>query len=101
VSVETAQENPQVVLGMFLVNSIFALVLFDSRASHSFTSAQFVAKHSVPMQHMKQTMLVNSPGGMKAIYICPNVNLRIIGVDFLAQLIVLESNDLDTILGMN
>jgi hypothetical protein len=63
VSVETAQENPQVVLGMFLVNSIPASVLFDSGASPSFISAQFVAKHSVPMQHMKQTMLVNSPGG--------------------------------------
>jgi hypothetical protein len=38
---------------------------------------------------------------MKAIYICPNVNRRIMGVDFLAQLIVLESKDLDVILGMN
>jgi hypothetical protein len=37
---------------------------------------------------------------MRAIYICPNVNLRIMGVDFLAQLIVLESKDLDIILGM-
>jgi hypothetical protein len=63
VSVETAQENPQVVLGMFLVNSIPASVLFDFGASHSFKSAQFVAKHSVPMQHMKQNMLVSSPGG--------------------------------------
>jgi hypothetical protein len=47
------------------------------------------------MKHMKQTMLVNSPGEMNAIYICPNVNLRIMGVDFL------ESKDLDIILGMN
>jgi hypothetical protein len=38
---------------------------------------------------------------MRAIYICPNVNLRIMGVDFLAKLIVLESKDLDIILGMN
>jgi hypothetical protein len=38
---------------------------------------------------------------MKAIYICLNVNLRIVGVDFLAQLIVLVSKDLDIILGMN
>jgi hypothetical protein len=38
---------------------------------------------------------------MKTIYICPNVNLRIMGVDFLAQLIVLESSDLDIIMGMN
>jgi hypothetical protein len=49
VSTETAQENPQVVLGMFFVNSIPASVLFDSGASHSFISAQFVAKHSIPM----------------------------------------------------
>jgi hypothetical protein len=37
---------------------------------------------------------------MRAIYICPNVNLRIMGLDFLAQLIVLRSKDLDIILGM-
>jgi hypothetical protein len=63
VSAETAQENPQVVLCMFLVNSIPAFVLFNSGASHSFISAQFVAKHSIPMCPMKQTMLVKSPGG--------------------------------------
>jgi hypothetical protein len=63
VSAETAQENPQVVLGMFFVNSIPASVLFDSGASHSSISAQFVAKHSIPMCHMKQTVLVKSPGG--------------------------------------
>jgi hypothetical protein len=63
VSAETTQENPQVVLGMFFVNSILASVLFDSGASHSFISAQFVAKHSIPMCPMKQTMIVKSPGG--------------------------------------
>ena len=62
-SIETAQENPQVVLGMFLVDSASASVLFDYGASHSFISAQFVAKHNLPMQPMKQNMLVSSPGG--------------------------------------
>jgi hypothetical protein len=38
---------------------------------------------------------------MRAKYLCPNVNLKIMGVDFPAQLIVLESKDLDVILGMN
>ena len=33
-SIETAQENPQVVLGMFLVDSVPASVLFYSGASH-------------------------------------------------------------------
>jgi hypothetical protein len=55
---------------MFLVNSIPASVLFDSGASDSFISAQFVAKHSVPMQHMKRNMLVNSPGGKCEPYTC-------------------------------
>jgi hypothetical protein len=63
VTTETAQENPQVVLGMFFVNSIPASVLFESGASHSFISAQFVAKHSIPMCPMKQTMIVKSLGG--------------------------------------
>jgi hypothetical protein len=63
VSAETAQEIPQVVLGMFLVNSIPAFVLFDSEASDSFISTQFVAKHSIPMCPMKQTMQVKSPEG--------------------------------------
>jgi hypothetical protein len=100
-SAETAQENPQVMLGMFLVNSIPASVLFYSGASHSFISAQFVAKHSIPMCPMKQTILVRSPGEMKALYMCPNVSLKIMGADFWARLIVLESKDLDVILGMD
>jgi hypothetical protein len=62
-SAETDEENPQIVLGMFLVSSIPASVLFDSGASHSFISAQFVAKHSIPMCPMKQIMLVRSSGG--------------------------------------
>jgi hypothetical protein len=101
VSAETAQENPQVVLGMFLVNSIPAFVLFDFGASHSFISSQFVEKRSVLMCPMKQTMLVKSPGEMKALYMCPNVSLKIMGADFWATLIVLESKDLDVILGMD
>jgi hypothetical protein len=102
VSAETAQENPQVVLGMFFVNSIPTSVLFDYGASHSFISAQFVAKHSVPMCPMKQTMLVKSPRGeMNALYMCPNVSIKIMGADFWASPIVLESKDLDVILGMD
>ena len=79
-SAEAAQENPQVVLGMFLVDSVPASVLFDSGASHSFISAQFVAKHSISMQPMMQPMIVKSPGGeMKALNLCPKVNLKILG----------------------
>ena len=99
---ESAQEAQDVVVGMFLVNSAPASVLFDSGASYSFITAQYVAKHSISMCIMPKPMLVSSlGGGMKAAYLCPNVNLKIMGVDFMAHLIVLDSSGIDVIMGMD
>jgi hypothetical protein len=38
---------------------------------------------------------------MPARQLCPNVNLKIRGVDFITNLIVLESKGIDIILGMD
>jgi hypothetical protein len=47
-------------------------------------------------------MTVSSPGGdMPARQLCPKVNRKIRGVDFVANLIVLESKGIDVILGMD
>lgn len=101
VATETAQENPEVVLGMLLVNSAPALVLFDSGASRSFVTTQFVAQHSISMCIMPKPMLVTSPGGqMKVAYLCHNVKIRILERDFWADLIVLNSSGIDVIVGM-
>jgi hypothetical protein len=91
-----------VVLGMFLASSHPATVLFDSGASHSFISSSFVVRHQLPITIMKQTMLVSSPGGeMRTKYICPAISITKRGVDFLANLIVLDSKGIDIILGMD
>jgi hypothetical protein len=51
---------------------------------------------------MKQTMLVSSPGGeVRTKHICPTISITIRGVDFLANLIVLDSKGIDIILGMD
>src|SRR5438128_9038248 len=51
---------------------------------------------------MKDPMIVSTPGGrMKAQNFCPSVDIFIRGVDFPSSLIVLESNGLDVILGMD
>ena len=42
ITAETAQEEPELVLGTFLINSILASVLFDTGASHSFITEIFV-----------------------------------------------------------
>jgi hypothetical protein len=47
-------------------------------------------------------MIVSSPGGdMPARQLCPKVNLKIRGVDFVTNLIVLELKDIDVILRMD
>jgi hypothetical protein len=44
VTIEQAQEAPEVVLGTFLFNSEPASILFNFGASHSFVTNQFVEK---------------------------------------------------------
>jgi hypothetical protein len=97
--VEEVQEAPDVVIGMFLINNTSAVVLFDSIASHSFISTTYVGKHNLPLALLKCQMVLSSLGGdMPARQLCPKVNLKIRGVDFLANLIVLKSKGIDVIL---
>jgi hypothetical protein len=49
VAMEEAQKALDVVIGMFLVNDTSTVVLFVSRASHSFISATYVGKHNRPL----------------------------------------------------
>jgi hypothetical protein len=78
--VEEAQEAPDVVFGMFFINVTSAVVLFDSRASHSFIYAAYVEKHNLPIALLKCQMIVSYPGGdMPARQLCPKVNFKIRG----------------------
>jgi hypothetical protein len=102
VVVEEAQEAPDVVIGMFLINDTSAVVTFDSKASHSFISAAYVGKHNLLLALLRCQMIVSSPrGDMPARQLCLKVNLKIREVDFVANLIVLESKGIDVILGMD
>jgi hypothetical protein len=102
VAVEEAQEAPDVVIDMFLINDTSTVVLFDSRALHSFISAAYVGKYNLPLALLRCQMIVSSPGGdMPARQLCLKVNLKIGGVDFVTNLIVLESKGIDIILGMD
>jgi hypothetical protein len=104
VAVEDAQATLDVIIGMILINDNGAIVLFDSGASHSFVAANFVQKHNLPLCMLKNRMIVSSPGGhMHARHVCSKVSILIRGegVEFLANLIVHESNGIDVILGMD
>jgi predicted aspartyl protease len=102
VTAKQAQNAPGIVLDTFPVNSVPATVLFDSGASHFFITEQFVAKHDIPMSSMKTHLLISSPNGeMISTYICPQVNLKIGGIDFQVDLVALTFNGIDVILGMD
>jgi hypothetical protein len=102
VAVEDAQVVLDVITGMILINDNGTIVLFDSGASHSFVAANFVQKHNLPFSMLKNQMIVSSSGGdMHARHVCSKVSILIRGVEFLANLIVLESNGIDVILGMD
>jgi hypothetical protein len=100
--VEEAQEAPDVIIGMFLINDTSAVVQFDSRALHSFISDAYIVKHNLPLALLRCQMIVSSPGGdMPTRQLCSKVNLKIRGVDFVTNLIVPESKGIDVILEMD
>jgi hypothetical protein len=102
VAMEDAQAVLDIIIGMILVNDNNAIMLFDSGASHSFVAASFVQNYNLPLSMLKNQMIVSSPGGdMHARHVCPKVSILIRGVEFLANLIVLESKGIDVILGMD
>jgi hypothetical protein len=87
---------------MFPANSHPATILFDSEASHSFISSKFIAKHNLSITTMKYTMLVSSLGGeMKTKRICLAISIIIRGVDILSNLIIIDSQGIDIILGID
>jgi hypothetical protein len=102
VTAEQVQDTPGIVLDTFPINSVPITILFDSGASHSFSTEQFVTKHNIPMSSMKTHLLLGSPNGeMKSTYVCSEVNLKIKGINFQADLVDLTSSGLDVILGMD
>jgi hypothetical protein len=99
---EEAQEAPDVVLGMFSVNSIPARVLFDSGASHSFITEDFACTSKIQPISLKHVMIVQIPGSTtKARKICKDVPIRIHEIEFYANLIVLGAKGLEVVLGMD
>nr|CAD39354.2 OSJNBa0059H15.5 [Oryza sativa Japonica Group] len=101
-SAEEAQSAPEVILGTFPVDSTPAKILFDSGATHSFISKRFAGAHGLSLVKLKIPMRVHTPGGgMTTTHYCPSVTVEIQGMIFPANLILLESKDLDVILGMD
>ena len=85
-----------------MVKSFTAVVLFDTGASHSYISRGFVDKYKLPTKVLSTPMLVRSPGAeYMASQGCFQMPLTIGRHVFPSDMIILESQGLDVILGMD
>jgi hypothetical protein len=99
---EAVQETPDMAVGMFLVDFHIAEVLFDTGATHSFITASWVEAHNLPIATMSTPIQIDSADGrIRADSICLNVSVEIRGIAFPANLIVMGTQGIDVILGMN
>jgi hypothetical protein len=79
-----------------------AIILFDSRASHSFISACYVHANSPTYLALRRPMIVITPkGAYEATYMSHKIEVTILGRKFWAMPVVLEESTIDLILGMN
>jgi predicted aspartyl protease len=87
---------------MFYVNAIPATILFDSGATHSFMSARYANTNEIPLINMRKPMIVITPKGpIEANQMTRRLTLTIMGREFGATAIILESSNIDLILGMS
>ena len=102
VTAKEANDAPDVVLGTLFANSLSATVLFDSGVSHSFIKKSFVVQHHFVMHTLQPPYQIRSPGSVfQTDQVCRDVKMKIQGINFLANLIVITAVGIDVILGMD
>jgi hypothetical protein len=99
---EAVQETPGMTVGMFPVDSHIVEVLFDTGATHSFITTSWVEAHNLPITTMSTPIQIDSVGGrIRTDSICLNVSVEIRGIAFPANLVVMGTQEIDVIPGMN
>ena len=92
-----------VIQGMFLLSRLWARVLFDSCASHSFIAASVVMELGLEVEALEESLYVSSSLGIRAMIgmICGRCELEISGILLTVDLRVMDMSEFDVILGMN
>jgi riboflavin synthase alpha subunit len=98
----TIPYDDALIFGTLVIHTTIATVLYDPRTTHSFISAQFATKYGIFKCPLRSRKTISTPERkVLANYICPKVSIKINGIDFSADLLVIESMGKDVILGKN
>ena len=92
-----------VIQGTFLLSRLWARVLFDSGASHSFITASVVIELGLEVKTLEEPLYVSSPLGIRARIgmICRGYELEISGTLLTVDLRIMDMSEFDVILGMD
>ena len=87
----------------FLISCLWARVLFDSGASHSFIAASVMIKLGLEVETLEEPLYVSSPLGIKARIgmICRGCELEISGTLLTVDLRIMDMLEFNVILGMD
>ena len=102
-AIEEVPMGEVVTASMFLVNKLPAIVLFDSRDSHSFMSQTFASKHHQKIIEVdKGGYSINSAGATISMnQLVRDVLISVQEMEYTMDLIILLGLAIDVILGMN
>ena len=95
--------NQLVIQGIFLLSRLWAKLLFDSRASHSFVVASSVDVLGLEVETFKELLHVHYHLGtrVRINQICRDYELEISGILLTVDLRVMDILDFDVILGID
>jgi hypothetical protein len=100
-TMEDIPEGEQVLADTFSLNGHPTTILFDSGASHDFISKACTQKHQLMIEYIITSYLIRTPGGTIATkQLVMATPLSLAGRLFRTNLIVLEGQGIDVILGM-
>ena len=89
--VATTPEGEPVMMGMFLVANHPAVILFDSGASHTFISKNFVEKHCIPCTESREGFIIHSlRGRIFTKEVAFHISVKLADREFPTNMIVLK-----------
>ncbi|KAJ4820047.1 polyprotein [Rhynchospora pubera] len=95
--------NADLIAGMVSVSDSFAYSLIDTGSTHSFVSQNYVDSHGWTAEPRDRVMIVQTPLGKNVLVdrICRNCRIQIAGRTLPANLVVLDMQDFDILLGLD
>ena len=89
--------------GTFLLFHLWARVLFNSDASHSFIAALCVKELGLEIETLEKSLHVSSPLGtrVRVDQICRDCEIEILGILLTVDLRVMDMLEFDAIIGMD